>query len=315
MATLNVTNLQNIASGVTNLSLLADGTITFALNSTGVNRTGALRYNAGTLEVYTGTAWVSAGGGGGVTSWAGGTTGLTPAAATTGAVVLGGILGVANGGTGQTTAQGAIDALLPSQGGNAGRYLTTNGTNTAWSTTPLNGPASLAEAAAGVLTTKYSSPETAVPKTSAGMTGFVILPSSGVAPTTTTHFHYNTTSNHLEYRAATASKTVLEREGDNMTGKLSVTPNAIAAGAGGWDLLLGNYWTCAAINFPAPTNLTAGQSGLIQFSAAPLSWPAAGGILKYADGSAPVPASFPAIIPFYTDGTNVYLGKPTENII
>ena len=39
----------------------------------------------------------------GVLSWAGGTTGLTPAAPTTGAVTLSGLLNVANGGTGQST--------------------------------------------------------------------------------------------------------------------------------------------------------------------------------------------------------------------
>lgn len=128
----------------------------------------------GTKGVW--TQPIGGGGGGGVTSWSGGTTGLTPAAATTGVVTLGGVLGVANGGTGQTTAQGAIDALLPSQGGNAGKYLTTDGTNTAWSATPLNGPASLAEAAAGTITNKYSSPETAVPKDAAGMTGAALIP-------------------------------------------------------------------------------------------------------------------------------------------
>ena len=47
---------------------------------------------------------VSGGGGGaGVSSFSAGTTGLTPVAASSGAVVLGGTLEVANGGTGQTT--------------------------------------------------------------------------------------------------------------------------------------------------------------------------------------------------------------------
>lgn len=43
-----------------------------------------------------------------------------------------GTLPVANGGTGQTTANAAFNALAPSQTGNAGRVLTTNGTNTSW---------------------------------------------------------------------------------------------------------------------------------------------------------------------------------------
>ena len=43
-----------------------------------------------------------------------------------------GTLAIANGGTGQTTANAAFNALAPSQTGNSGKYLTTNGTNTSW---------------------------------------------------------------------------------------------------------------------------------------------------------------------------------------
>lgn len=41
-------------------------------------------------------------------------------------------LAISRGGTGQATAQAAIDALLPSQTGNSGKYLTTDGTNCSW---------------------------------------------------------------------------------------------------------------------------------------------------------------------------------------
>lgn len=44
----------------------------------------------------------------------------------------GGVTAIANGGTGQTTASNAINALLPSQSGNANKYLTTNGTIASW---------------------------------------------------------------------------------------------------------------------------------------------------------------------------------------
>jgi hypothetical protein len=43
-----------------------------------------------------------------------------------------GTLPVANGGTGQTTAAAAINALLPAQTGNTGKYLTTNGSAASW---------------------------------------------------------------------------------------------------------------------------------------------------------------------------------------
>ena len=45
---------------------------------------------------------------------------------------LGGTLSIAKGGTGQTTANAALNALLPSQSSNNGKYLKTDGTNTSW---------------------------------------------------------------------------------------------------------------------------------------------------------------------------------------
>jgi len=42
------------------------------------------------------------------------------------------VLDIAHGGTGQTTASNAINALLPSQTGNGGEYLTTDGTVASW---------------------------------------------------------------------------------------------------------------------------------------------------------------------------------------
>ena len=66
-------------------------------------------------------------------------TGLTATESPTGTFTLtssggGGTLPIANGGTGQTTAGAAINALLPSQSGNSGKYLTTDGTNPSWGT-------------------------------------------------------------------------------------------------------------------------------------------------------------------------------------
>jgi hypothetical protein len=49
-----------------------------------------------------------------------------------------GTLGIANGGTGQVTANAALNALLPSQGGNAGKVLSTNGTDTSWAAALTN---------------------------------------------------------------------------------------------------------------------------------------------------------------------------------
>jgi len=45
---------------------------------------------------------------------------------------IGGTLSIAKGGTGQVTAQAAIDALVPAQAGQAGKVLQTDGTNVSW---------------------------------------------------------------------------------------------------------------------------------------------------------------------------------------
>jgi hypothetical protein len=79
------------------------------------------------------------GGSGTVTSVdvVGGTTGLTTGGGpvtTAGVITLGGELNIANGGTGQSTATAAINALLPSQASNSGKFLTTNGTIVSWAT-------------------------------------------------------------------------------------------------------------------------------------------------------------------------------------
>lgn len=71
---------------------------------------------------------------GGVASFSAGTTGLSPSTATNGDITLSGTLALTNGGTGATTQAGAANAILPSQTGNSGKVLSTNGTDVSWST-------------------------------------------------------------------------------------------------------------------------------------------------------------------------------------
>jgi hypothetical protein len=52
------------------------------------------------------------------------------------AASLSATLAISSGGTGQTTANTAFNALAPSQTSNSGKYLTTDGTNTSWSLLP-----------------------------------------------------------------------------------------------------------------------------------------------------------------------------------
>lgn len=111
-ATLPATSGGTGQTAYTNGQLLIGNTATGGLSkatlSAGAN-IGITNGNGTVTIAYTGSA-------GGVTSIAGGTTGLTPASATTGAVTLAGTLAVANGGTGATTGDDAINSLgFPSQ--------------------------------------------------------------------------------------------------------------------------------------------------------------------------------------------------------
>ena len=91
-----------------------------------------------------------------------------------------GTVAIANGGTGQTTANTAFNALAPSQTSNSGKYLTTDGTNTSWgsitagatisndTTTSTNLYPLFAAATSGVPTTIYT-----------GNTKYLYKPSTG----------------------------------------------------------------------------------------------------------------------------------------
>ena len=167
MSTLIVTNLQNIASPFVNGSMNADGSTTFngpinfatgqvfpTYSGTGAPPSPAIGdtwYDTttppGTFKVYDGSAWqpVGGGGSGSVTSvnGSGGTTGLTltggPITAS-GTLTLGGILAVANGGTGASTLSGLQAAALPTQApGDAGKFLTTNGSTASWASVAAGG--------------------------------------------------------------------------------------------------------------------------------------------------------------------------------
>jgi hypothetical protein len=96
---------------------------------------GTNAFNLGSAVVSGGT-WQGgtiqpAYGGTGLTTFAGSNNALFSTGAST---LTAGTLPILAGGTGQTTANTAFNALAPSQGGNSGKYLTTNGTDTSWAT-------------------------------------------------------------------------------------------------------------------------------------------------------------------------------------
>jgi hypothetical protein len=131
---LSLTQALPVSSGGTGASTAAGARVTLFPSLTG-NATKVLAVNAGTTDVE----WISLPGGGTVTSVqaSGGSTGLTfnggPITGS-GTLTLGGVLALASGGTGSTTAAGARVNILPSYTGNAGKTLVVNalGTDAEW---------------------------------------------------------------------------------------------------------------------------------------------------------------------------------------
>jgi len=232
------------------------------------------------------------GGGGGsgtVTSVdvSGGTTGLTTSGGpvtTAGVITLGGLLNVANGGTGQTTANAALNALLPAQTGNTNYYLKTDGTNTSWSAVTGGGSVTQvsvvsANGFAGTVATDTTTPAITLTTTVTGVlkgNGTVI--SAAVAGT--------------DYLAPPSGTSILK---GNSGGALA---NAIAG-----------------TDYQVPITLTTtGTSGAASFDGTTLNIP------QYSGGGGGTPGgsntqiqfnssgSFGGSANFTWDGTNVQLG-------
>lgn len=126
-------------ANTTNVTLNVDG-----LGAKAVTKNGSTALVAGDIPsgaeahvVYDGTRFQLINpAGGGVTTWAGGTTGLTPAGATSGAVSLAGTLALTNGGTGGTSAAtartnlGLGTAAVQNTGTSGANVPLLNGANT-----------------------------------------------------------------------------------------------------------------------------------------------------------------------------------------
>ena len=152
--TLNTARLNGSYTGITGVGTLAAGTwnaTTIAPNHGGTGLTsytvGDILFADGTTSlaklagVATGNALISGGVG---TAPLYGKIGLT--------THVSGTLPIGNGGTGQTTAGAAINALLPAQTSQSGRYLTTDGTNPSWAAVPApnNGTLTLGVSGTGL---------------------------------------------------------------------------------------------------------------------------------------------------------------------
>ena len=130
---------------------------------------------------------------------------------------LTGTIDIANGGTGQTTANLAFNALAPSQTGNTGKYLTTDGVDTSWSTNPLGTVTSVA-ASGGTGISVSGSPIT----TSGTLTITNTAPDQTVVLTAGTGI--STSGTYPNFTITNTSPSL----GGNVVGPTSATDNAVA---------------------------------------------------------------------------------------
>lgn len=162
-----------------------------------------------------------------VTTFSGGTTGLTPSSATAGAITLAGTLAVANGGTGVTTSSGASSVVLRDANGN----ITTNSLFEGFSSV----------AAAGTTTTlTVSSVPNYVVTGSGGQT--FQLPDATTLPNGT-NFTFNNNQSSGAITVNNNSTTLIVSVPSGSFVDVSLISNATAAGS--WD------W-----HFQAPSNTT-----------------------------------------------------------
>jgi hypothetical protein len=177
----------------------------------------------------------------GVASFSAGTTGFTPNSATTGAVTLAGTLAVANGGTGQTTAGAAFNALSPittagdlilGNGANSatrlgiganGYLLTSNGTTASWAAAPAGGVTTFAGGTTGL--TPASATSGAI-----SLSGTLVVGNGGTGATTLTGYVKGAGTTAL-----TASSTIPNTDITGLGSMSTQNANSVAVTGGAID--------------------------------------------------------------------------------
>ena len=221
----------------------------------------------------------SSGAAGGVTTFDAGTTGFTPSTATAGAITLAGTLALTNGGSGQTTAQAAMNAFAGAV--TSGLYLRGNGTNVVMNTIQVADVPTLNQNTTG---------------TAANVTGTVAILNGGTGQTTaaaaitaltgtqTSAFYLRSNGTNATLSALSAADltgTVAIASGGTGQTTAGAAFNALSPITTTGDLILGNGTNSA-------TRLGIGANGyLLSSNGTTASWqPApAGGVTTFSAGT------------------------------
>jgi hypothetical protein len=189
---------------------------------------------------------------------------------------------IANGGTGQSTANSALNAFLPSQASNSGKYLTTDGTNTSWSSvsggsgTVTSVSVVSANGLAGTVANATTTPAITL---STSITG--LLKGNGTSISAAT--------SGTDYAPATSGSSILYGNGSGGFSSVTIGTNLTFAGGtlnatsgGGSGTVTSVGWTGGIVSVGTPTTTPAftiaGTSGGIPYFSSATTWASSGAL-------------------------------------